>query len=354
MKGIWFDDIHSYNDLNLVLSEVNIPPAEPKLNFVDIPGGDGDVDLTEALGEVKYNSREGSITFTAFPYYDFEEKKKEVSNLLNGKRCKIRLDKDPGYYWLGRCVVDDYVSDKMVRQIVVKIKVDPYKYKVNKTVASVSLAGKNLLDVSAENQTALHGEVEYISNGIRKSGSYYVSFRAYVAPNTDYSLSFNVNEITKSGAGATSGVAIYNDGKASSDTVVSPAEWFPATDGDYVFSFNSGDRTVIHVAFQSDSWSTSGEYEFTNIQLEAGEATEYEPYTTVSSKTALLSNGRKVVCPTIFCSDSVRITYGEYSTTVVLNAGTHKLLDLQLGLGTTEVELLGSGTVQFLYQEGDL
>lgn len=142
MKGIKFDNTHSFTDLNLVLSNVNIPPATPKTNFVDIPGGDGSVDLTEAFGEVKYKDRECTFTFTVFPYDDFEVKKKEVSNLLNGKRFKITLDKDPGYYWLGRCSVNEYASNKNLHKIVVKATVSPYKLKQSVTNMSVA-AGTN-------------------------------------------------------------------------------------------------------------------------------------------------------------------------------------------------------------------
>ena len=129
MNGISFDDFHSYYDLNLVLSKVSIPPAKPKTNFVNIPGGDGSVDLTEALGEVKFNDRDCEFTFTVFPYDDFEEKKREISSILNGKRFKIIVDKDPDYYWLGRCSVDKYKSGGLRLEIVVKAKVSPYKLK---------------------------------------------------------------------------------------------------------------------------------------------------------------------------------------------------------------------------------
>lgn len=137
MKGMYFDDIHSYRDLNLVLSSVSIPPATAKTTYVDIPGGDGSVDLTEALGEVKYKDRGCSFTFTIFPYEDFEEKKKHISNLLNGKRCKITLDKDPDYYWIGRCTVDNYASNKNLHKIVVKATVAPYKLKKTQTIVTI-------------------------------------------------------------------------------------------------------------------------------------------------------------------------------------------------------------------------
>ena len=137
MKGIYFDDIHSYTDLNLVLSGINIPPATVKTTYVDIPGGDGSVDLTEALGEVKFKSRECSFTFTVFPYEDFEEKKKYISNLLNGRRCKIILDKDPEYYWDGRCSIKEYSSNKNLHKLVVGATVAPYKLKTRQTIVTV-------------------------------------------------------------------------------------------------------------------------------------------------------------------------------------------------------------------------
>lgn len=142
MKGIAFGNVHSYKDLNLVLSEVVIPPAAVKTTFVNIPGGDGSVDLTEALGEARYKDRECSFTFTVFPSDDFEEKKRRISNLLNGRRFKIILDKDPGYYWDGRCSVNSYASDKRINKIVVKATVAPYKLKVNLTNTIVPAGNK--------------------------------------------------------------------------------------------------------------------------------------------------------------------------------------------------------------------
>ena len=140
--GISFDAVHSYIDLNLILSDSDIPPAKPKTTYVDIPGGDGSLDLTEAHGEVKYNDRDCKFTFTVSPAESstWEEKKTEVSNALNGKNCKITLDKDSEYYYLGRCTVDDYLSDKKINQIVVSAKVKPYKFKQAETSVSFSLS----------------------------------------------------------------------------------------------------------------------------------------------------------------------------------------------------------------------
>ena len=143
--GIMFNDIHSFHDLNLILSAVEIFPAVPKTVYVDIPGADGALDLTEALGEVKYSDRTHKFTFTMNPAGDLSEaaweaKKTEVSNCLNGLACRITLDKDPAYYWQGRCSVDSYKSNKRLRQFVVVARVRPYKLKQNETVANFSLS----------------------------------------------------------------------------------------------------------------------------------------------------------------------------------------------------------------------
>lgn len=143
--GIYFGNIHSFYDLDLILSAVEISPARPKTKYIDIPGGDGSLDLTEAHGEVKYEDRAHRFTLTMNPAGDlsesaFEAKKTEISNRLNGLACKITLDKDPDYYWLGRCVVDSYKSQKRLRQFVIVATVRPYKYKQAETVATFDLS----------------------------------------------------------------------------------------------------------------------------------------------------------------------------------------------------------------------
>lgn len=141
-KGISFDDIHSYYDLNLILSEVKIPPAKPKTTYVEVPGADGSIDLTEAHGEVRYSDRECTFIFTMHPLdtSTWEEKQTEVSNLLNGKVFKITLDKDDEFYYQGRCTVNEYASNKRIKQITVAAKVKPYKYKHNLTIVTATLS----------------------------------------------------------------------------------------------------------------------------------------------------------------------------------------------------------------------
>lgn len=138
MKGVYFDTLHSYRDFNLILSAVNIPPATPKTNYISVEGADGSLDLTETLGEVKYKDRTGSLTFSVLPEDNFEQKKSEISNIINGHCFFITLEKDMEYYYIGRCSINSYKEDKKLRQIVVGMQLHPYKYKQNITVVEAT------------------------------------------------------------------------------------------------------------------------------------------------------------------------------------------------------------------------
>lgn len=141
IKGVKFGDIHSYDDLNLILAPFTPTPAEPKTVNVEKQGGDGSLDLTEAHGEVKYKDRDFEFLFSVAPLdgKTFDEKATEVSNALNGLKCLITLDRDPDYYWIGRLSVNKYLQDKNLKQFTVKATVAPYKLKQNVTVVDCTL-----------------------------------------------------------------------------------------------------------------------------------------------------------------------------------------------------------------------
>lgn len=137
MNGVSFGDIHSYEDLHLILLPFAPTPATPKTSFLEVPGRDGTLDLTEANGGVKYNDRVFAFTFVVAPgdTMTFDERVTAVSNAINGVRCNIILDRDPAYYWVGRCEVSKLTRSRSSTKIVVKATVQPYKLKRGKTVS---------------------------------------------------------------------------------------------------------------------------------------------------------------------------------------------------------------------------
>lgn len=370
-KGISFGGLHSFWDLDLILAEAIIPPASPKESFVDIPGADGSVDMTEALGEVKYADRTGAkFTFYMNPAGDlseeaWEEKKTKVSNLLNGLRCNITLDKDPDYYWQGRCRVDEHASNKKLRKIVVGARLAPYKLKNDLTSVFVPLCGKNLIDSeNADIFFEYRATTQRIDSGFRvtwiEGGSSYATIKLFPAKmlaNKTVTLSatiqasgdnspkiygafFNERSVghpVSLGAFGQTGKKTYIIGEEANQY-----ECF----GLYIYAVNKADTTGF----------VSGEtyVDYTDLQLELGRiATEYEPYTPATDPQEItLTNARKTVCPSIIVSDEATVTFpgGE----AVLSEGTHKVLDLQLHEGETPVTVSGTGAVSFVYQEGDL
>lgn len=139
-RGTDFGGIHSALDLNLIQQSVEVQPAEPKLNLIDIPGADGTKDLSELpSGRVVFNDRTITWTFALYPGDNWPEKQRQVSNALNGKRCHITLDDSPDFYLDGRLAVKSYNRDKTLRQITLEATCGPYLLRHEKTRVEAAL-----------------------------------------------------------------------------------------------------------------------------------------------------------------------------------------------------------------------
>lgn len=138
-RGTDFSGVHSDIDLHLIQQTVDVQPAEPKLNLIDIPGADGSRDLsTQPAGRVVFNDRKITWIFALYPGDNWAAKHRQVSGALNGKYCRITLDSDPEYYYQGRLVVRNYKVDNQLRQITVEATCRPYMLRQQETVAQIS------------------------------------------------------------------------------------------------------------------------------------------------------------------------------------------------------------------------
>ena len=131
----------------ILLDGYTLNPPEPKTYSVDIPGGDGNIDLTEALmGDTAYKNRNQEFTMVILDLKDertFEERKTEVSNYIHGRAFDYRLTMDPGYVYHGRFTVEEnsheVYSSGILGSFKIKVDADPYKskgkmvYKLNAT-----------------------------------------------------------------------------------------------------------------------------------------------------------------------------------------------------------------------------
>lgn len=118
-------------DMDFLLASYSIPDPEAKKHEVQVPGRDGTLDLTEALGGVYFENRTIDIDLNgnAVTSEQFQLKCSQLRNALDGKVCKVSFSDDPAYYWLGRVSVD---AERLGRHhMSITLHVDAYPYKLS-------------------------------------------------------------------------------------------------------------------------------------------------------------------------------------------------------------------------------
>lgn len=152
MNQVYFDDIASFDNWGIYLSSLDISDAEPKENYVDIPLGDGSLDLTEALtGEVSYGNRSFEAIFTIkSPRNEWPEILRGIRNYLNGKKRIIKATEEAGYYLIGRCKTS-FKKDGVLGMLTVSANCEPWKYKENKTYYNFTIGATGTVNVNCIN-----------------------------------------------------------------------------------------------------------------------------------------------------------------------------------------------------------
>lgn len=138
-----------HTSLDWFLSPVERPSidkAEVKENYLDIPGTNGGLDLTESLtGFPLYKYIEGSFEFKILndrklptinskcelqseQDISWDYLNRDIRAFLNGKERYMMLEDDPSWYYFGRFTVERYdASDSANSKITISYKVYPYK-----------------------------------------------------------------------------------------------------------------------------------------------------------------------------------------------------------------------------------
>lgn len=130
MNGVTFGEKHSFKDWGLYLkSRPVISPPMAKTNYYDLPGADGQLDLTEALtGDVKYDMRKITCEFVALNARSrWDMIYSDILDYLQGEDLIFFKDEEPCYIYKGRFQVNDWQSDKKSALLVIEGLVEPYK-----------------------------------------------------------------------------------------------------------------------------------------------------------------------------------------------------------------------------------
>ena len=124
-----------------------LTPPSPKTYVVNIPGGNGKLDLTESLlGDVSYDNRKQEFQFYIIDVANFEKTKTDISNFLHGREFDYQMTMDPGYTYHGRFTISSYTHKTYDVGIVgvIKLTIDakPFKYREDKVVRVDAIGGQ--------------------------------------------------------------------------------------------------------------------------------------------------------------------------------------------------------------------
>lgn len=132
------------------LTNWSLGDPQYKSNMVDVPGGDGSIDLSAVLtdGEPRYGDRPLTATFESSNGTRLEREAAidTMRNWLDGWSVNIELPDDPTHYITGRLHVAKLYSDMAHASVQVTATCQPWRYAVDET--------RVILTAGEEEQTA--------------------------------------------------------------------------------------------------------------------------------------------------------------------------------------------------------
>ncbi|MBX9035028.1 hypothetical protein [Gordonibacter massiliensis (ex Traore et al. 2017)] len=135
IDGVWLVEY------GVVLSSVMISEPEPKTYMVDIPGGDGSIDLTDSVsGGAVYKNRKLEFGL-AVRGNDWQGTALRLRNAYHGRRVALRCSWDKDHTYFGRVALDTSKSSKRRGSVKLTVDADPYKLRETRTYRVNSAGG---------------------------------------------------------------------------------------------------------------------------------------------------------------------------------------------------------------------
>lgn len=125
------------DDWNCFPKRFYIGEAKPKINLIDIPYGNGSLDVSTALGEMTYNNRKITVPMTIVSDNPMEVYS-TISDLISGQITKLSFNKDPDWYYEGRLRCGELQTQQNKWTFEISGSVFPFKYAKQKTVYNVT------------------------------------------------------------------------------------------------------------------------------------------------------------------------------------------------------------------------
>lgn len=135
--AVIFGDKHSWKDWHLIpTSRPIFNPPSVKTNYIELPGANGILDLSEAItGYPLYGDRQGSMEFiVANDYGTWHKRYSEIMSYLHGKIIEAVLEEDRYYVYRGRFTLNEWRSDPNWSIITIDYDVYPFKLEPNSSL----------------------------------------------------------------------------------------------------------------------------------------------------------------------------------------------------------------------------
>ena len=139
MSDIRFGTKWAHADYGLIVAPYAIPMPEPQMNFVEIPGRDGALDLSEAFGTVRYTDR--IIPLTLYARAPFDTSISAFAADVHGRRMNVIFDRDPTYYYDARMTIEDVERHAGYCELSLECRAKPYKLEHFETAITVLPTG---------------------------------------------------------------------------------------------------------------------------------------------------------------------------------------------------------------------
>ena len=139
MSDIRFGTKWVHSDYGLIVAPYAITMPEPQTNFVEIPGRDGALDLSEAFGTIRYADR--IIPLTLYARAPFDVLISSLAADVHGRRMNVIFDRDPTYYYDARMTIEDVERHWGYCELSLECRVKPYKLEQFETAITVLPTG---------------------------------------------------------------------------------------------------------------------------------------------------------------------------------------------------------------------
>lgn len=104
----------------------------PKTNYVEVPGANGKLDLSQALtGYPLYNNRTGSIEFVVMnDFRHWQTAYTDIMTTIHNRKLYCVYEEDPEYYYVGRWNVQSWSTGNDHSRITLSYELEPYKWRL--------------------------------------------------------------------------------------------------------------------------------------------------------------------------------------------------------------------------------